>query len=450
MRGENAVVVGAGMAGLFAAQVLADFYEEVTVIERDSLPSTASPRGGAPQGRHLHVLLSRGLLAIGELFPGLVDDLVAAGVPGGDLLATGRMYFNGFRLTRTYGDLPILGVTRPYLEWRIRGHLAARRNVRIVSSCAASGLLLTSAGESVIGVRVDSGHDQVPDGVLAADLVVDASGRRSALPRWLLEAGYAPPVEERVEIDLAYASWYVHAEPDLLEGDLGLAVGTTPEVPAGGALARVQGGQWLVSLTGYRGWHPPTTVQDCLTFARHLPVPDLFDVLRHTTPVQPPVRYRVRQAMRRRFERLRRFPDGLAVIGDALCSFNPVYGQGMSVAAVQALALRTFLRGNGRPTPSLRTTMARANAVAWAMSVGSDLRMPWIDNRRTVSVRVGNAYVDRVLRTAQDDPVVARAFMRVASLVQSPSSLARPNVAMRVLARPARSFRRDKPAVANR
>jgi 2-polyprenyl-6-methoxyphenol hydroxylase-like FAD-dependent oxidoreductase len=445
VRGLSAVVIGASISGLCAATVLSEFYEHVTVVERDSLPGMPRPRAGVPQGRHQHVLLARGLLAFGELFPGLVDDLAAQDVPTGDVLADGRTYLYGLRLARTHGDLPALGVTRPYLEWQIRRRLQAQTNVHIMSPYTITELLATPDCRAITGVRMTTEGSSEPI-VLPADLVVDASGRRSRTPSWLATLGYRPPHEERFRIDVAYASWGVRAPADLLGGDLGIAVGVTRANPRAGSIIRVEDGKWLVSLLGYGDNAPPSKLDDCLEFARRLAVPDIYGALREATAQERPVHFQIRHSVRRHYQRLARFPEGLVVLGDAACCFNPIYGQGMSVAAVQALILRDRLR-QGRPSvASLRRQLAQAGDVAWAMSVGGDLHLPWVSGRRTLAVRAANAYMTLLPRAAHRDPAMARAFFRVAHLLERPASLARPTLAARLLLGSARRGDRLTPA----
>ena len=427
------MVIGAGMAGLLAATVLAECYDQVTVVDRDLLPADSRARRGVPQGRHVHALLANGLRACEQLLPGIATDLKAGGAVSGDVLGDGRGYFNGCRLTQTHSDLPALGVTRPHLELHVRNRVRAHDNIRFLTQRTVAGLIAAPGGRGVAGVRLMPSSRGDPDQAVEADLVVDASGRHSSMPRWLVDLGYDPPREERVAIDIGYTSWFVRAPDDLLAGDLGVAVGATPAVPRGGALVRVEGERWLVSLAGYQGNHPPAGLDECLAFAARMVVPDIYQALATSPPLSEPARFSVRHAVRRHYERLARFPDGLVVLGDAACVFNPIYGQGMTVAATQALALRQFLR-SVRPVTQLREAIAQASGTAWRLSVMSDRRMPWIGTGR-ISERVSNRYATMIFHAAQRDPRVARAFIRVANLVQPPQSLVHPMIAARILAR---------------
>jgi 2-polyprenyl-6-methoxyphenol hydroxylase-like FAD-dependent oxidoreductase len=380
MRGSKAVVVGAGIGGLCAAQALSRLYEQVLVVERDTPPMAPRPRPGVPQGRHLHTLLAGGVLAAGQLFPGLMEDLQSDGATTGDVLADGRSYFEGHRLAKTHGDVPAVSLTQPYLEWQLRRQLAGKANVRMLTSRSVVGLRASGDGRRIasvlLGGTADRSNGDEHAEALPCDLVVDASGRGSRTPEWLTHLGYRPPAEQRVEVGLSYASWFLTAPDDLLGGDLGVVIGFTREIPRAGSVVRVEGGRWMAAMAGYPGHAPPSTVEECLDFARRLAAPDVYHALREATSQDGPAHFRFRSSTRRLYHRLDRFPDGLVVLGDAACCFNPVYGQGMAVAALQALAMRQALARPGRSTASLRGAIARAAAVAWAMSTGNDLRLP--------------------------------------------------------------------------
>jgi 2-polyprenyl-6-methoxyphenol hydroxylase-like FAD-dependent oxidoreductase len=436
MDGIHALVVGAGIAGLAAARVLAETYDQVTVVDRDTLPPHGGPRAGVPQGQHVHAVLMLGAAGIRELFPGLVEELVAEGVPMGDILAGARPYFGPHRLAPAPSGLLGLCVARPHLEYRIRMRLGELPNVRFVAGRTVVGLKLSPDRTAVTGVRTTNDDGSADD--TDADLVVDASGRGSRLPQWLVDVGYPSPHQERIRVDIAYTSAMFSMPADVIGGDLGVAVAASPSNPRGGALINMGNEQWLVSLNGYRDAHPPVGFDGFTAFARQLAVPDIAEALRVATPTGTPTRFRIPDATRRHYEKLTRFPAGLVVLGDAVSCFNPVYGQGMSVAIQEALVLRQRIREappHGTSLRGIQRDIARTSAVAWTMSVSNDLRMPWIRGRRTASVRLGNAYLARLYRAASVDPVVALAFMRVANLIDPPSAILRPSIARRVLIR---------------
>ena len=432
--GDHAVVLGASMAGLLAARVLADAYGRVTVIDRDQLPEASTHRRGVPHGRHAHALLARGQQALEELFPGLTADLIAQGVPTGDLLADGRWYVSGHRLRQQHIGLVSLCVSRPFLEGYVRARVRALPNVAFLDSCDIVGLAATPDGRRISGARVLGRADGSAEEELGADLVVDATGRGSRTPAWLHALGYARPDEEQVRVGLGYATRTYRLPPDALDGDLAVLDATTPEHPRGGALLRLEGDRWMVTLAGMLGDHPPTDPDGFLAFARSLRFPDIYQTVRDAAPLDDPVGFRFPASVRHRYERLDRFPDALLVMGDAVCSFNPIYGQGMSVAALEALALRRHLQRGAEPQPRRWFRgLARVVDVPWDIAVGGDLAVPGVQGRRTLKDRLVHAYIARLHAAAEHDATLASAFVRVAGLVAPPQSLLHPSIAVRVL-----------------
>jgi 2-polyprenyl-6-methoxyphenol hydroxylase-like FAD-dependent oxidoreductase len=432
--GDRAVVLGASMAGLLAARVLADAYGQVTVIDRDELPQTPMHRRGVPHGRHIHGLLARGQQALEELFPGFTAELVAQGVPTGDLLADTRMYLSGHRLRQAHTGLVVLSASRPVLEGHVRARLRALPNVRLVDRCDAVGLATTPDGRRVTGARVLRRAHGSAEELLGADLVVDATGRGSRTPAWLEALGYPRPPKEQVRIGLGYATRIYRQRRGALGGDLAVLQAATPQHPRTGALQVLEGGRWLLTLGGILGDHPPTDPDGFLDFARSLRFPDLYEAVRDAEPLDDPVAFRFPASVRHRYERLDRFPDGLVVMGDAVCSFNPVYGQGMSVAALEALALRRHLERGIAPQPRrFLRDLARVVDVPWDMAAGGDLVFPGVQGHRTLKIRLVSGYLARLHAAAAHDAGLASAFVRVAGLVARPESLLRPDVAVRVL-----------------
>jgi 2-polyprenyl-6-methoxyphenol hydroxylase-like FAD-dependent oxidoreductase len=432
--GDHAVVLGASMAGLAATRVLADAYGWVTVLERDQLPQTDTHRKGVPQSRHAHGLLAGGRAALEELFPGLTDELVARGALTGDLQADTRWYNRGLRLRQGPSDLRALAVSRPLLEGCVRERVRALGNVRLVDHCDVAGLAATPDGRRVRGVRVIRRADGSAEEVLEADLVVDATGRGSRSPAWLEQLGYPRPAEEELRIDVAYASRIYRRHPDHLDGDRAVLVAATLERPRAAAMLAMEGDRWIVTLASYRGPRPPTDPDGFTAFAAGLPAPDVFEVIANTEPLGEVLPARYPASVRRRYERLDRFPDGYLVTGDAVCGFNPIYGQGMSVAALEALVLRECLHaGPGGLARRFFAKAARIVDIPWGIAVTSDRRFPWIQGARTAKVRLVNAYLARFHVAAERDPILARAFLRVVNLIDRPEDLLRPALAARVL-----------------
>jgi 2-polyprenyl-6-methoxyphenol hydroxylase-like FAD-dependent oxidoreductase len=432
--GDRAVVVGGSLAGLLAARVLTDAYAQVTVIDRDELSQTSTHRRGVPHGRHVHGLLARGQQVLEELFPGLTAELVAHGAPAGDMLANARLYFSGHRLRQAHTGLVVLCASRPFLEGHVRARVRALSNVTFLDRCDVVGLTTAPDGRRVAGARVLRRADGSAEELLSADLVVDASGRGSRTPVWLDALGYARPGEEQVRIGLGYTTRTYRLRRDALGGDLAVLHAATPEHPRAGALQVLEGDRWMLTLAGILGDHPPTDPDGFLDFARSLRFPDIYETVRDAEPLDDPVPFRFPASVRHCYERLDRFPDGFLVMGDAVCSFNPIYGQGMSVAALEALVLRRHLERSIEPQPHrFFRDIARVVAVPWDIAVGRDLIFPAVQGRRTAKVRLINAYLARLHAAAVHDASLASAFVRVAGLVTPPDSLLRPGIALRVL-----------------
>jgi len=432
--GDRAVVLGGSVAGLLAARVLADAYAEVVVVERDELPRAAAHRRGVPQSRHIHGLLAGGQQALEELFDGLTAELVDLGAPAGDMLQDLRAYFGGHRLQPGPSGLLALQASRPMLEASLRARVRALPSVRFMDRCDVAGLTTTPDGGRVTGVRVVRRLDGSAEQTVTADLVVDATGRGSRTPTWLEMLGYPRPPVDRVQIGIGYASRTYRFVPGLLDGRLGILNAPTPDHPRGGALATIENDRLLVTLFGILGDHPPTDPAGFADFAATLQFPDINEALHEAEPLDEPVPFRHPASVRHRYERLSRFPDGLVVIGDAMCTFNPVYGQGMSVAALQALALRDHLQQHTTPQPTrFLRHIGRIVDVPWNMATGGDLAFPKVAGRRTVQMRLLNGYLAKLLAGAAHDPRLGRAFLRVAGLVDPPQALLAPGVAARVL-----------------
>ncbi|WP_335936519.1 FAD-dependent oxidoreductase [Streptomyces sp. PTD5-9] len=432
--GDRVVVLGGSMAGLLAARVLADTYRDVVIVERDDMSPSAEARRGVPQGRHVHGLLARGQQILDELFPGFTEEAVAAGIPTGDLGEL-RWYFNGRRLRPSTTGLVCVSATRPLLESRVRARVAAIENVTFRDLHDIVGLVTDDARTTVTGVRVQSRRSDAPERVLEADLVVDATGRASRTPLWLEQLGYARPEEERIKIDLSYTTRRFRLrDPSVLRGDLSINPVSSPSHPRGAFLSRIEDGLVVVSLTGVLGDSAPADLEGFLAWTRTLPVSDIHDALRDAEPVGDGDVFRYPASVRRRYEQLDRFPGRFLVVGDAACSFNPVYGQGMTVSALEALVLRTHLARGPVPDPAgFQRDIAKVIDVPWDFSAGGDLGFPEVEGRRTAKVRMGGAYMARLQAAAVHDGEVTGTFMRVAGLVEPPQALMSPRMMFRVL-----------------
>lgn len=440
--GARAIVLGGSMAGLLAARVLSESFGEVVIVDRDKLVGVREARRGVPQGRHVHGLLARGQQILDELFPGFTERVAATGVPTGDLGEL-RWFFNGKRLAPSTTGCVCVSADRPVLEFHVRSRVEELAGVSFLEGHDILGYTTTPDHRRVTGARVAPHGRAGEETALAADLVVDATGRGSRTPVWLEQLGYQRPPEDRIKIDLSYTTrHYRLPDESILGGDLSINPVATPSHRRGAFFSRIDGGRSIVSLTGVLGDRAPTDPDGFIDWMRTLPVPDVFDVIRDAEPLDDPVSFHYPESVRRRYEKLRRFPDRLIVLGDAACSFNPVYGQGMTVAALESMALRGQLR-RGFPVASRWfAEISKIIDLAWDISAGGDLGFPEVRASRSLKVRLGNAYLTKMQAAATADGAVTRTFMRVAGLVDPPSALMKPGMIARVL-RTARRLNRQ-------
>lgn len=429
--GEHAVVVGAGMAGLLAARVLADGFDRVTVVERDPLPDEPVARDGVPQARHVHVLLEAGRAVLEALFPGYRRDLLDAGGLEIDGARDVHFFVEGDFLADGPQALPHYAATRPLYEWLVRRRLAALDGVDLRTDCSFTDYRPDDAGTTVDGVLVRDGGASVAE--LDASLVVDATGRTSRTPAWLERHGYVRPPTEEVHVDLAYSTILIRRPSD---DHRAYVVTPSPSRPRGASVLPVEDDRWLVTLGGLHGDHPPTEMDAFVPFASTLPVPQVRELLETYEPtVDGVAHYPFPSSLRRRYETLEGFPAGLLVVGDAIASFNPLYAQGMSVAALEALTLHHALATGGLDGLAQRFFAASEAVVdaAWTMAVGSDFQFPETTGPRPRGTALVNRYVARLNRRAQSDGSLREAFFRVMMMERPPASLFRPGVVWRVL-----------------
>ncbi|MBO0840713.1 MAG: alpha/beta fold hydrolase [Sciscionella sp.] len=446
---EHAVVLGASIGGLLAARVLADAYRRVTVIERDALPDGPAQRRGVPQAGHAHALLPGGGLDIGRLFPGLLDELRADGVPViADDFAELHFVPLGHRLItegRPNRPLAMYSPSRPLLEWRVRERVRALSNARFVDGTAVNGLVTDDTGERVTGVRVSpvdggtidsGGHDSGHDGrarVLDADLVVDAMGRAARTPAWLDELGYPKPKTDTVDVNVHYASQQLRMN-SLAGKEKLLIVGATPERERGLGLFRHEHDMWDFTVFGIDGVRPPLDTAGMIDFVADLVPAHVRAALRAAEQLNQPHARHFPSSQWRRYDKLRRFPAGLLVFGDAIASLNPTYGQGMSVAAAEALALADCLRTEDDLARRFFVASAKIITDAWLLDAIADRAL--LGSRAgkpSPRERIGGVGAGRYLKVAEHDRVVAEQFLRVFGMVDRTSALQRPGVLARVV-----------------
>jgi 2-polyprenyl-6-methoxyphenol hydroxylase-like FAD-dependent oxidoreductase len=428
LRVTSATVVGASVGGLLTARVLSDLVGGVVVLERERLTDAPSPRGHVPQGKHLHLLLAAGLDLLVTWFPGIDDELEQRGAVWVDGTRAWVFQAGGYRAQGDWGR-PVLSMTRPLLEQVVRRRVAQLGNVTVE--------------DGVVVDRVDVSDGRVGgvvvDGVVRpSTLVVDCAGRSSRIAHQLGSSGLLLPPVTRVSIDCAYTSGFLPRSPDDFEGTL-LVCGTSPPTSfRAGAVVPVEGSRWMVTLAGVHGDVPGTTEDEALAFARSLLSPAVAQLIEQVGPLTSVASYRYPASQRRHYEKVRRLLPGFVTLGDAACSFNPVYGQGMSCAALQAEALGDTVRAVGLHSEDLPRRFHRRAAriidAPWAIAVGADFLHPRTQGPKARGTDLMNRYVLRVIRASHTSVPLARSFNQVLNLVEPTSSLAKPSAVARLLA----------------
>jgi 2-polyprenyl-6-methoxyphenol hydroxylase-like FAD-dependent oxidoreductase len=436
-RGDGAVVCGASMAGLLAARVLSEFYASVTVVERDVLLEAATPRRGLPQARHLHQLLSRGSMILSELFPGLFDDLLAAGAnviddPSLAYIGVGDHVLVQHGHFANPEEMLVYSVSRPLLEAQARQRVQAIENVTLLDGHDVVEPILGHA-DRVTAVRVVS-RETKQERTLAADLVLDATGRSARTPAFLQTHGYPRPREQTYAVNLSYTSQTLRM-PNGSFGEKVVVVAPTIERSTGAGILAYEEDTAVLTLIGVAGKKLPADLPGLLSSAAGLLPPRITAALRAAEPLGEVSAQHYPASVWRRYDKLARFPKGLLVIGDAVCSLNPVYGQGMTSAALQAKVLRQCLAANSADDVGRRyfATAAKRLAPMWQANRINDFAVAPADGWRSIPQRLLNWHTDKVMAAAADDIVLTEAFMRVLQLLDPPVGLLRPALSMRVI-----------------
>ncbi len=441
---KHAIVIGGSIAGLVTARALADHFDRVTVIERDHFPEVPAPRPGVPQTRQIHVLLLKGQMILEQLFPGLQQELGEHGAPEMDWTGDCLTFSFDQWAPRFYSGMTTRFASRELLEWAIRRRLAANPHIHLLQGREVTDLITSPDRSRVTGVQTHSRDErsQAP-GELVADLTADASGRESKLPQWLAGLGYEPPPTITVNSFMGYVSRFYRRPPQAKDWKGLFVRGTPPASRRGGAIFPIEGDRWIVNLGAAGKDYPPTDEAGFVEFARSLPSPELYEAIKAAEPLTPMYGYRRTENRLRRYDRMPRWPDNLVALGDAVCAFNPVYGQGMTVAVQGAVLLREQLKNALRDrSPGalaglgkrFQNKLAALTAVPWSMATSIDYLYPETEaNEESRSNRLIDEYMLEVTLLALEDPQTHLAFLKVLHLVEPPSILFRPRIAARVL-----------------
>lgn len=454
--GSHALVIGSGIAGLLAARVLLNHFQHVTIVERDSLPEQPQLRPGVPQAVQSHGILVQGQRILEQLFPGLDDELIAAGAIsvnwGADVL-----YLSSLGIAPSCpSDLITSECSRNLLEWAIRRRLKTANRLQFLEATQVKKLLTNESQSRVIGVQV---RDALPGsrlkdewelshfGELTADLIVDASGRNSSLPKWLEELGYPTPCETVIDASLGYTTrWYNRPAHLHTDWKILYVLPKPPHESRCGVLEPVEGNRWSLSLYGFGRDYPPTDEVGFLEFARTLHSPIIYEVVKDAKPISPVYSYRRTENRLRHYEQLSKFPEGIVALGDAVFAFNPYYGQGMTAAALSALVLDRCLNQRCRQSQNaligfgqhFQHQLARSLKTPWLSATRSD--RVWLTSEDSMTTRKPNKigqllqqYAEEVMLLSMDSPEVHRTMIEIYHMVKPPIAFFQPNIAVKVL-----------------
>lgn len=439
---RQAIVIGGSIAGLLAARILCDRFERVILIERDRFPDAPEPRPGVPQATHVHALLTRGKYILEGLFPDLEAELMAMGVPRLNWTTDFRWYVGNTLQPHISSELLTVTCSRPLLEWAIARHLRQLSNFKLLENGKVTGFLTNKEKSKIIGINYQKCGQNTPEysqpETLTADLVVDASGRNSSTPKWLQELGYYPPAETVINSFLGYASRRYQIPATFTAPWKGLYLQSSPpHQKRGGVLYPVENNQWILTLAGVGRDYPPGDETGFLAFAESLADPILYEAIRHADPLSPIHCFRRTENCRRHYEKLARMPDGLAVLGDAVCAFNPVYGQGMTTAAVGAMTLAECLdhpQGMTGLTRRFQQQLAGKIRDPWLMATGEDGRWETTEGKKPdLMTRFMQGYLDRLLQLTSRHPEMYRTFIEVVHMIEPPAALFHPRYIMWIL-----------------
>lgn len=426
---KHALVIGGSIAGLLAARVLAKHFEQVTIIERDQYPHDPGHRPGTPQDRQVHVMLLRGQRTLEALFPGLGRKLLAQGAVERDY-GPETFYFYGKRCPSSQIPAGVLRgwcCSRLLLEWQLHQELQALPQIIWKEGVEVVQLLSDKHHQRVTGVRCRARNHQEGEQTFLGDLVVDASGASSRISHWLKELGYDAPPETVVNPHLGYATRFYDIPVSEEIAWKGIAIQGTGQNRRGGSLMKIEGRQWIAVLAGTGDDVPPTEPEAFLAFAQSLPEPLLYETIKEAEPLTPIYGYRRTENRLRHFEQIS-LPDQLVILGDAVCCFNPIYGQGMTVAALEAQTLDVCLQQGPQGIATFQRQVARLLAFPWRLATASDAR-DVTQSRKGFSQR----YIDGLIKLLPQDPKALLTFLEVLHMLRSPRALFSPGLVLKVV-----------------
>ncbi|MEH7745986.1 FAD-dependent oxidoreductase [Neobacillus drentensis] len=438
-RFERAIIIGGGISGKLAARVVSDFFKEVMIIERDYEPQGPIPRKGAPQGEHLHALLQAGEHGLEALFPGITKKFHSSGAVKINSTQDLAWFHHGVWKLRFNGGSTTTLQTRPHLEWHIDQYIKAIPNVTFLYNHTVQNYVYNEVKNQITGVDVidSSGGEKN----LTANLVIDASGVNSLSSSWLNKRGVSIP-EQKVKIGLSYISKSFYLpENDERDWKIKIVYPNPPHEKIGGTISKVEGNRYIVTLNGYHNEVNEKDVvknnNDFMELTKKLPKLDIYRELKDAVPLSSTSIYRVPHIVWRRFDKVKSLPDGLLLIGDTVCRIDPVFGQGMSIAVLEALKLKELLQNESHELQKVTTHFhkqeAKIIAPIWNMVITEDFRYPETIGKKPAGLSIQQWYAKKIFLLSSENQEIYNSFIKVMNLVRPMTILMSPRIIKQVL-----------------
>ncbi len=434
---NHAIVLGCSLSGLLTAKVLSKHYQKVTIIEKDKVNNIPESRKGQPQTQHVHALVKSGLSILEEYFPDIKKDLVASGAVEMDLGDSSIFYSYGGLRERSNSDIDIVTMSRQLLEFLIRRYTLNISNIVLLDQMVFEKLNLTEDKQKIKGVSIRDTKNNMSfhtDG----DLIIDTTGRGSRTPKLLDLIGFKAPENSTVKINVSYHSRIYKRDINDPRSDKIIVLKAEPPLEKVDAmLLPIEDDRWMLTIAGWHKTNPiPNSEKELLMMFKSWPHLDFYDILSNSTPVSEFITYKFPQSLRRHYEKLDEFPLGYLVLGDAVCSLNPVYGHGMTSAAFQAKELDKLLEKHIPENKLAKIYFKKISKIidqCWLISTIEDFRYPETIGKRPKGIKLINRYMTRVHRVSIHNTLVRNTFLEVASLLKTPKTLFYPRVLWKLI-----------------
>ena len=438
---QRAVVIGGSVAGLMTAKTLSPFFREVVILEKDTLNSENGLHKGVGQGPHSHVLLPSGMEILKQLLDSTELNPREYGIYPADAAEELKWFQFGVWKKRFHSGVNMGWCHRSQFEWRVRQDVLSVDNILLNSGARVVGLMVAEEGNRIKGVQYQAGSGKEDIKALEADLVIDASGRGTHTPKWLSEANIASVTEDEVRTQISYTTRRFRLPPSLKDSLDWKVLAIYPEPPhvkRGGMIYPLGNGEWMTTLVGFNGEIAPSDIDGYMDYAQSLPQPELYEVLKQSTPIGDPLNYRVPGSLWRRYDDSKQWPGNYAVVGDAVCSFNPIYGQGITMVLKDLQKLRALLeRKESDFTPAtmthLQKQIGKGKIIPWLMAASPDFMYTGTTGNKPPGVSIMNSYIKALMKLAGKDQDIHQRFIEAFTFLKSPAVLMTPSVIGKVV-----------------